>query len=445
MKKFFLLLNLALSGVTLSVKAQHCKGDFLGTKTLYEAPSPEQGNIPPGYQPVFINYVGRHGARHLTKPPESADIYKLINQADSERLLTKNGEMLKQMLANLQKVEKGNVKNISAEGKAELQGIAARMYHENTRVFAEQPHIQVSYSKEVRTKQSAEAFVSGLPKPLGADVEQQGINDTALRFYDLSPAYLNFEQAGSWMPQLAALKAQLKLNEINHAITARLFKADFLSRMNNEVQENFVSDLFGFATITHSLKAEIQNAGYQPADLDFELFFTCTELEKLAKIDAAEDFLKKGPGTDAMGIQVKIAVPLLVDFVKSTDDFLKQGKISARLRFGHAETISPFATLMNLSIANSITNHISQFDRNWKVNQVIPLSANIQWILYKNTKGNLLVKVLLNEKPALITGLKTHYRFYYNWEDMRNFYLNRLRQAGASLNAHMSSYLQTVL
>jgi multiple inositol-polyphosphate phosphatase/2,3-bisphosphoglycerate 3-phosphatase len=62
-----------------SVKAQECATDFLGTKTLYTVPPADNVKIPDGYKPVFVNYVGRHGARHLTKAPQTAYIYKLIS------------------------------------------------------------------------------------------------------------------------------------------------------------------------------------------------------------------------------------------------------------------------------------------------------------------------------------------------------------------------------
>ncbi len=444
MNKRIVFLSLLFFSAQLTAIAQRCKTDFSGTKTLYKAPAKHPDAVPAGYQPVFINYVGRHGARHLTKAPESASVYKLVSKADSAQALTTEGQRLKGMLTALQQVEKGNTKSISVEGKEELKGIAGRMYTNNQNVFAAHPRLRVSITKEVRTKQSAEAFLSGLPRLPDANIEQEGINDTALRFYDLSPAYLQFEKNGSWISGMTALKTQLNLKAVNRTITTRFFKPDFLIRLSSESQEGFANDIFGFATIVYSLQAEIEKAGFKPSDLNFESFFTCDELKVLSKTDAAEDFLKKGPGTNAMGIQVKIAAPLLADFIKTTDAFLRDGTVNAQLRFAHAETISPFATLLGLTAASRATSNILQFDTAWQAKNIIPLSANIQWILYKNSTGNLLVKVLLNEKPSQINGLKPLYGYYYNWADIRKLYTAKLQTAGTSINSDMKAFLKTV-
>jgi len=80
-------------------------------------------------------------------------------------------------------------------------------------------------------------------------------------------------------------------------------------------------------------------------------FLTCAQLFTLGKIDNAEDFFAKGPGADVNGIQVKIALPLLADFINTTDEYIKTKAVNAQLRFSHAETISPYASLSGFTPA----------------------------------------------------------------------------------------------
>src|ERR1700749_2056893 len=96
MKKLFLFLTVVVGAFTAS--AQNCDPDFLGTKTLYHAPVIKYTTVPTGYAPVFINYVGRHGARHLTKEVNTYYAYKVLNHADSLHGLTSAGQKLREMV-----------------------------------------------------------------------------------------------------------------------------------------------------------------------------------------------------------------------------------------------------------------------------------------------------------------------------------------------------------
>ena len=57
------------TSICLSASAQKQNGAYnppLGTKTLYVAGKDTDAPAPAGYAPFFINYIGRHGARHAT-------------------------------------------------------------------------------------------------------------------------------------------------------------------------------------------------------------------------------------------------------------------------------------------------------------------------------------------------------------------------------------------
>src|SRR6201989_1759636 len=126
-KKLTTLLLFILTGC-LAASAQNCTVEYLGTKALYTKPAVKYTPAPAGYLPVFINHVGRHGARHLTKGVESYSAYSLLLKADNAGALSADGIRLKQMVLALQKMESSNTKSISAEGKDELAGIGERDY-----------------------------------------------------------------------------------------------------------------------------------------------------------------------------------------------------------------------------------------------------------------------------------------------------------------------------
>lgn len=425
---------------------QNCKDSFSGTKALYVPQQLSYTKPPLGYKPVFINYVGRHGARHLTKDVNSFFVFSFLQKADSLESLTEDGKKLKQMMLLLESIEKKNNKSISYEGISEIEGIADRMFQNNKEVFdVKYPLTSVMVTPEKRTSQTATAFLNSLKKKTGIQNNiPQNINDTLLRFFDFSPAYTKFEEEGNWKQTFLQLRKIKNYDSLLLQISSRFFKKDFLSTIKNEDLDKFVTDIFGFVTIIPSIKKEIQEKGYDLKGMNFQSFFTCDELNILGKIDAAEDFLLKGPGTDNSGIQTKISAPLLVNFIVTTDSFIKNKQSSLKLRFAHAETIAPFAAFLNINNASQSCTDISVFTQSWKAEEIVPLSANIQWILYeKKGSKDYLLRVLLNEKEVSIRGITTKAFPYYSWNEIKNFYIHKLQDL--NLNIHSSNLYQYLL
>ncbi|MEI9959098.1 MAG: histidine-type phosphatase [Ferruginibacter sp.] len=307
------------------------------------------------------------------------------------------------------------------------------------------PVINIAYTKEIRTLQTSDAFLTELKTKINEPVVSSAINDTTLRFYDLSPAYTNFKDNGNWMQYLQQLKDSLHYNELANEIAQLFFTPAFFKSLNKKSKDKFTTDLYGFITIFYSMQKEVIAAGYSIAEVDMQPFLTCQQLAILGDIDNAEDYLEKGPATNADGIQIKIAVPLLADFVKTTDAFIKTKNVNAQLRFSHAETISPYATLLGFTTTIEATKNTTSIINLWRADKTIPLSSNIQWIIYqKKGEEKYLVKFLLNEKEMAVKGLTTKTFPYYNWNDVRAFYIKKLNSFNASLDTDYIKYLNEV-
>ncbi len=444
-KKIFLLF-LAYN-ITLVSTAQRCKMDYLGSKTLYRAGNAAYIQPPKGYYPVFINHVGRHGARHLTKDVTLTYAYTILQKADSLNGLTASGKLLKSRVWNLAKIERKDHGNISMTGQQEQKNIALRMYLNNQHLFKDTAlTIDVAYSSKVRTKQTADALLSGLEMKMSHNPRVIAeLNDTITRFYDMSPAYITYKDSGNWIDTLSTLKKYLNFDYYINRITKRIFTTGFLKNISSDKREKFVSDIFGFNTIIYSLQKEILQSGFTATQVNFNTFFNCAELKALGEIDDAEDFLSKGPGIDASGVQVRIALPLLIDFIKATDNYIRTNSVSLNLRFTHAEAIAPFAALLGIEGSSQSSHNIKTFENIWSAKKTIPLSANIQWILYrKKGSENYLIKFLLNEKPVHINGVTTNTFPFYNWEDIRKLYINKIGEYNSNLNENGFNYLQAL-
>jgi multiple inositol-polyphosphate phosphatase/2,3-bisphosphoglycerate 3-phosphatase len=164
MKRIIIFLA-GISLVPAFCHGQSCKQPFLGSKTLYQYQQQKYSPPPKDYLPVFINHVGRHGSRHLTKDVNSSYIYQLLLQADSLNELSADGKLLKEKVLRLEKVEKKNFKSITYQGKTEQVGLADRMYANYPATFLKQPAPVTAcclYTKEIRTLQTSDAFLGEL-------------------------------------------------------------------------------------------------------------------------------------------------------------------------------------------------------------------------------------------------------------------------------------------
>lgn len=346
-----------------------------------------------------------------------------LSRAEKTDELTAKGYRLKKVIKRFIEIEKGNYGNITHSGAEEQEGIASRMYRNYPGVFKGNG-LKIMMTVKIRTQQSEQAFLKGLPHyppdKIHKKIPPDSLNDV-LRFFKVSPAYRKYKKGPAVSLRMDSLHEDPGMKAAIYNISREFFKSSFLKRLRKEGGfillkkdknkkygiENFADDLYGIYAIVYSMK---------------------------------EDFLEKGPAFDTLGIQVRDAVPLLADFITSTEDFLRHPlSIDADLRFAHAETISPFAVLLGIKTASSPSSSVFSYREHWRPSEVIPLSSNIQWILYSKN-DHYLIKVLLNEKEVRLP-VHTETYPYYDWEKLKQYYVNKLAFLHYGINDNMHEYL----
>lgn len=428
---------------------------YLGTKALYRVTHSDTLKPPHGYKPVFINYVGRHGARFQTSEKDLKNLQMILFMAEKNGDLKATGQELESVIKKFSEVQKEHYGDISTEGAEEQRGIGRRMYRHYPNVFRGRGLI-VSATQKVRTQQSERAFLKGFGKYSGK-IKGQILPDSlddALRFFSISPGYKKYKKGRFLRVRIDSLNDDPRMVEVRKDIGSEFFKPHFLAgflsnglilKDNSKKRiifrfDDFLDDLYGLYAIQFSIRSEIRRQGLALSDMNIGAFFKKDDLKWLAFEDGAKDYLEKGPGNDTLGIQIRDAAPLLVDFIRSTDQYiLNPGSKDADLRFAHAETIAPLATLMGIPGASRTSSSIFNYSEFWKPYRVIPLSANIQWILCFNKKEYLL-KVLLNEQPVQLP-VSTRCFPYYKWSRVKKYYLDKLLKMNVHLQDNMHQYL----
>jgi len=416
---------------------------YLGTKTPYIFSGGAVMPPPAGFQPVFISYVGRHGARFLTKGGAEQQVLQVLQSAEKSNGLTELGLRVAEVIRHLLTAGKGNYERITLLGGEEQAAIGERMRLSYGPVFAGRG-LEVMTTWKLRTQQSAAAFLKGLGKYDGAlkYTRAPDSTDTVLRFYDLSPAYQRYKKSSLIKQCLDSLDKDGRTAATAGRIYARLFRPVFARRLMAERGVAFADDLYDLYAIAWSMSGELRAAGHPGDRGGLGAAFDKDGLEWLELRNGAADFLEKGPGLDSLGIQVRVAAPLLADLINSLDRAVaKAGSGDAVLRFTHAEAIAPLTALLGIQGISSPVRSIYRYPDHWRAGDVIPLSANIQLILYAGDSGSYLVKVLLNEKEAVLPVAAGQWP-YYRWEDVRAYYVEKLGALQAGIGGNMQEYLR---
>ncbi len=411
---------------------------YLNTKTPYQPQQIKHTSPPKNYTPVFINYVGRHGARFLTSKGNDVLVADVLQQAQQQHALTPIGEMILKQVQQLVNISTNNYGNITLLGEEEQHAIAARMQKEYAPVFSK-GKLMIEMTSKVRTQQSATAFLSGLSGYDSTHIQSYifpADADSILRFYDLSAAYKTYEESTDVKQHIDSLKNDKQTLLMANNVCSKIFTNAFINQLNKgEIKSsnitktqavtttNFSFALYEVYCMLFSVTKEMQLTDKTFSN-NYKAAFTDNDLAWFDKITSVEDFYEKGPAENANGIQVTIASPLLRNMLNTTDSMIEHKTYDGIFRFTHAEAISPLATLMEIPQASKTSNSVFDFSRNWNAAYIIPLSANIQWILYSNG-SNYLIKVLLNEKEVALP-VKTNSFPYYNWNDVKEYYSKKL-------------------
>jgi hypothetical protein len=453
-KKLFYLSVVTLLIAVKAANAQeaNCSLEYWGSHTQYLPQDISITPPPPGYKPVFINFIGRNGAEHLVKDISTTFVFSLLQKADSAHALKVDGRKLRKMLLTLQTIEKDKLDRISLSGAIEEKGIGTRMLALYGNVFAQKKCVEVSAIKEERMMQSAEALLGGLKHTLDEPAcDRPSYNDDDnLNPFATSPALIELTKTGDWKDNVDNIRDQKKPENFNIRFLTRFFEQGFFDKIEEPDQNRFINDLYRASTVINSIHREIINAGFTLEQLDIRSFFTCSELALFNMLNSAEEYYKAGPGGDKSGIQVRATVPLLVNFINTADAYLISPNVAADIRMTNAETITSFAALLGIKGASKESADIFKFEKVWRAEEVIPLSANIQFILYKgqttDNQRDYLVKFMMNEKEVAIEGLKAANFPYYKWEDVKEFYTKKLNDDWdvEKLSDNMHNYLMNL-
>lgn len=357
-----------------------------------------------GYKPFYISHFGRHGSRYFSRPMTWQMAIDCFASAHAEGKLTAEGEALYAAMKTVYDAHEDMYGELAPLGAVEHRDIARRMYDREKPVFRSKKRNQVRCLSSVYSRciMSMANFTEELSS-LEPDLE---VTYLAGRRYNNE--YLNSPFSYDFNNDAELVIDSLKRADLDpHSLLSLYFSdAEIVASMKDPYEVEM--GLFNFWAICFDL--DFLGVDMTPL-IPLEELAKCSQIDnaaKYAKVAVSEEF---GKYTRVKGVN------LLKDFVAKADDALRQDSdVAADLRFAHDSAFLPLCSL--LGIPGYPTCAIDEAYRTWNVADAVPMCSNLQMVFYKG-KGDVLVKVLVNEKETTLNGLTPVQGVYYRWNDIK--------------------------
>lgn len=385
---------------------------LLGTERPYPHTDARTLLPPSGYIPVFINHLGRHGSRYMTSPNEVLQLMDFLTAAMQLESLTIKGINLYQYVLEFISNVKGKWGTLTSIGFEEQFQIATRMYYRFPQVFGKDIFTISTYVP--RAIQSMDAFLSAFDCFMDQNLFSKKINkkeDPLLRFFDSNEAYVHYKSKGSWIKEWENFRQR---ND-----TALKFLSQFSTKLPDTMEETL-----HLTTTIYNIHC---NAFNITGTSFLNRYFNYGTMNYYWQNSNVKNYLEKGPAGCDVTLPMDISYRLLENMIETADHALKEGSISAYLRFAHAETLIPFVGLIQLCAFGKQSNALCNISTFWKDWVIAPMAANIQFIYYQGPNKPTLVKILYNEKEACLP-LKSIQTNYYEWNRVKEFFCEILEK-----------------
>lgn len=386
---------------------RQCEGSLTPYPTDIEISS-----YPDTLKPVMINHVGRHGARYPASATNCRKLRQALDKADSLGTITPLGRELMAVNDLVIKESNGRWGALDSLGIAEQEAIAARMYKAYPALFSGGIVNAIS-SYSPRAMMSMMAFVHKLDRLNNSPdylTSTGRVNSPLMRPFDIDTDYLEFRRQDA---------------------TKEVYDKYFKEACPTAAISRVLGKDYPFENAEHWRDLAITEyyviAGLAAMSIDYDAskFFTAEEYNRLWSCFNLRQYLQRTASTIST-IPADIASDLVLNIIQTTENFLDgSNPCAVNLRFGHAETIMPLASLLKLPGCYYMTNYFDTVAMHWCDFNIVPMASNIQFILFKSDKsGRYYLRVDLNERP--ITLVPNNESIYLPWGVARDYMMNCL-------------------
>ena len=383
-----------------------------GNLRPYLAPSEKNPDTkaPRGYKPFYFSYYGRHGSRHLTGDISFiSDYVKMLGGLEAESALTEDGLELLRQLRWLEAEHEGNMGILTDTGYKEEEGISERLHKRFRRIFHQcrRRKVMVRTSPSLRSAMTGTSFIMELSRH-GRKLEFDVKGGQRYYFTKWDP---NPDLDAT---ELRVLDSMIRVKLDTAAFARRFFRDEALLR------KALAGRSLGKAQyeIMHILSV---GRCISPDAATLALFNT-EELYDYAVVQNARTaswFLhSKETGFYR---DTNAGAPLINEIVCRAEEAIQGNGICADLRFGHDSGVAPTFSFLGIEGYDNPSAPLADTWLTWPAYKHVSMACNLSLILYRNRKGDILVKILENERETTIPAVSPFKGPYYKWEDFKRW------------------------
>ena len=389
---------------------------------------------PKGYVPFYMSHYGRHGSRWLISKDSYTSVVEPMQKAKMYGKLTAKGEEVLRQLETFVKLPVSNFPALDGQYEGaqlrlgDLSSVGERQHHGIGKRMA-QNFPEIFKAKDVAIDARSTVVVRCILSMVAECEELMAANPTARIHNEVSEALQYYMNA----PRTGLIRdMREKSNRIKRDYGA-LVKPDRLMRVLFNDQQ-WVADSLKADRLMSQLFEIATNMQSHDVDIDLYPLFNSDEIYDQWRTRNIRWYLDYGPAPQLDGVMPFSQKNLLRNIIETADTV---SQTQATLRFGHEVCVMPLACLLELDDCGIAVNDLNELDKYWRNYKIYPMACNIQLIFYRPIKSkanrqkpmasanDILVKALLNERECRLP-IKTNQYPYYNWADLRRYYLNKL-------------------
>lgn len=366
--------------------------------------------LPDSLSPIYISYVARHGSRYLSGPKKIKPVLDALNDAKNKGTLSDTGEAFLSLMESVVKANEGNWGDLSPIGIAEQRTLGTRIFNMlpalgETNTFTSS--ISSYVPRVAMTMYQFSNQLSRLNEDINTATDEGPAYSPMLCCFIADNKFADYRKKGDWKQIFNTfVEKHISIEPARHLFT----KTD----LSDKELRQLTFDMY------EVLKAN--RAAGLPAPTT--QWMSITEYRNCWRASNLQHYLRNciTPQSD---LAAKATDRLLLDIIRATDDATDMKSPSPKLNgwFGHAETLLPLLSLMQMPGCYDMTGKYESLDNRWKIQKITPLGANLVILISRGPSGERYASVQLNGqtvnpipgRPAII-----------RWKELRQFWLNKL-------------------
>ena len=361
---------------------------------------------PAGYKPFYISHYGRHGSRYAWDDDTYKLLHDVFKKAKEKHLLTPYGEEFAAKYQNFYQIPLVNTGDLVPIGYDQHFAIGSFTYENFPQVFKGRKKVEALSSTGQRCIVSMGAFTLGLKS--GNPKLTMRLRSDHVGMTIIAPP----SAPGSLRRHFVGEDDEPALESVEDFFVRTSGYQEVLDKLftDSSFLEKFEDGTLGFIRQLWSLLTGYHN--YEPEPLFDDLL---TEEQRL-KFWEADNYLScRGDITARYKV-----IPLLNDIIGNAEASFGDPNQAAHLRFGHDYILEGLCSLINVNGMGTVPA-TPEDAKYWFRNYDIPMAATVLFVFYKNGKGDIIFKVVLNENDATLPDLTPVKGNFYRWSDFRAY------------------------